>query len=97
MQDTSLAAPALRSSSAGAAAPPAPSSAPADRWLGVLGLAPDRAHALRVRKRVALGRGVVGEVGLARDLRTGAVTRHAAATADVRYERERAREPEGEA
>ena len=86
MTDTSRAAPALRTGSG--VPPPAPAAAPshADRWLGVLGLAPDRAHSLRLRKRVPLSRSLMGEVGVAADLRTGGITRHAAVTTDVRWE-----------
>lgn len=90
MTDTSRAAPALRTGSGVPPAAPATATAHADRWLGVLGLAPDCAHSLRVRKRVPLSCSLMGEVGVAADLRTGAITRHAAVTADVRKKKDQA-------
>lgn len=84
---TDRAAPALRAGSAHPSAAHLPALADPPRALGVLGLAPDRRHAVRVRKLVPLGAGLTGELGVAGDLRTGEVVRHAALTYNVRGER----------
>ena len=63
---------------------------------GVVGLPRERAHHLRVRKRVPLAPGLTAELGLGTELLSGEVTRHAALNYDVsgkwkKEERERQR------
>ena len=50
---------------------------------GVVGLPRERAHHLRVRKRVPLAPGLAAELGVGTELLSGEVTRHAALTYDV--------------
>ena len=57
---------------------------PSRRFLGgVVGLPGERAHHLRVRKRVPLADNLTAELGLGAELLSGEVTRHAALTYDV--------------
>lgn len=61
-----------------------PNSSEERRFLGgVVGLSSERAHHLRVRKRVRLSQNLEAELGVSRELLSGEVTRHAALTYDV--------------